>query len=85
MNLIEYHKKYRSGLGGYPDKGMCHIIKQRGSFGPDCVKCQNFYVEDREQWLKELTEKLRGTNPPLNIYCWLFTCWLLQYVEEAKL
>ena len=28
-----------------PEDGFCEIIKKSGSIGPDCIPCQNFYVE----------------------------------------
>jgi hypothetical protein len=32
-----------------PEDGFCEIIKKSGSFRPDCILCQDFYVEKNNE------------------------------------
>lgn len=58
MDLTEYHAKFRPKPGEprsrFPEEGVCPIVRKRGSFGNDCIRCNNYYIEERPDSVTEM-------------------------------
>lgn len=84
MDLVEYNQKFHGKV--FPKEGLCHVVKLSGIITKDCINCQNYYIEDREQWLKEVKEALQDVNPPfiINWNCKDGFEWLLHKLKEIE-
>lgn len=94
MDMSEYNLKYKKEIENarksgksFPTEGMCHVVKEREYVPNDsCVECQNFYVENRAQWLKRVVDSIEKGESPwfINIGCDTGFQWLMEKLYKRE-